>query len=593
MRLSSLYSNDNKRFEPIQFRPGLNVVLAQIRDPENRKKDTHNLGKTTLSRLIDFCLLKKKSNDFFLFRHKESFKGFVFFLEVHTAHHGLITVRRSVAEPTRIAIMRHSSPNQDFAQTRDEEWSHVDVPFERAKQLLDGLLELRAVSPWTFRNALSYSLRVQKDYQDVFQLDKFRGQHETWKPYLAHLLGFDSKPVQQNYELDKRLEANQLRERQLRSDLIGLAETPDKIEGVLLIKGQEVAQLENQISGYNFMIADQSINKELVDDIEAQIAQLNERRYYLSVNQRKIEVSLQEKVNFDLDKIQKLFEESKVYFSNQLKKDYGDLLRFNKEISEERESYLKEELGEISGELANIEVELGVLDRKRANALSALKEKETFSKYKKLNSRLVEFKADIEDLTRKRNASLELQSKQKQIRELKIEKERIRAEIESNIQAHNDRYRAIRLFFSEIIKRTIDRNAVISTRVNNEGNLEFSAEILNDQGGETSQGSGHTYRKLLCIAFDMALCRAYLEDDYPHFVYHDGILESLDDRKKENLIEELRQYSSYGVQQIVSVIDSDLPVSPQGARFQFQPNEVVRTLHDEGESGRLFRMPIW
>jgi uncharacterized protein YydD (DUF2326 family) len=57
MKLSRLYSNKPELFEPVDFVAGLNVVMAEIRLPENRDKDTHNLGKTTLGRLLDFGFL--------------------------------------------------------------------------------------------------------------------------------------------------------------------------------------------------------------------------------------------------------------------------------------------------------------------------------------------------------------------------------------------------------------------------------------------------------------------------------------------------------------------------------------------------------
>jgi uncharacterized protein YydD (DUF2326 family) len=50
MKLSRIYCNKPDLFGPIDFRAGLNVVLAEIRLPANRDKDTHNLGKTTLGR---------------------------------------------------------------------------------------------------------------------------------------------------------------------------------------------------------------------------------------------------------------------------------------------------------------------------------------------------------------------------------------------------------------------------------------------------------------------------------------------------------------------------------------------------------------
>ena len=76
-------------------------------------------------------------------------------------------------------------------------------------------------------------------------------------------------------------------------------------------------------------------------------------------------------------------------------------------------------------------------------------------------------------------------------------------------------------------------------------------------------------------------------------IFHDGLLEGLDDRKKVNLIEVVRRYSGYGIQQIVTVIDSDLPIDEGGNRVAFRNDEIILRLHDEDESGRLFRMTSW
>lgn len=82
MKLRRLYSNQPSIFAPIEFNSGLSAVLAEIRVPENQMLDTHNLGKTTVGELIDFCLLKGKSSSFFLFKHGDRFAQFTFYLEV-------------------------------------------------------------------------------------------------------------------------------------------------------------------------------------------------------------------------------------------------------------------------------------------------------------------------------------------------------------------------------------------------------------------------------------------------------------------------------------------------------------------------------
>lgn len=84
-----------------------------------------------------------------------------------------------------------------------------------------------------------------------------------------------------------------------------------------------------------------------------------------------------------------------------------------------------------------------------------------------------------------------------------------------------------------------------------------------------------------------------MDDKFPRFVYHDGVFESLDDRKKENLLTVIRRYAELGLQPIITLIDSDLPVRAVDEVPVFSTDEVVITLHDEGEQGRLFKMRAW
>ncbi len=195
MRLSKLYSNQDSLFHPVEFAVGLNAILAEIRLPENRKKDTHNLGKTTLGRLIDFCFLAKRNPSFFLFKHLDRFEQFVFYLEIELPDSSHITVRRGVSRATKISFKKHGTSGQNLANLADPEWDHLDMPFERASSMLDSMLDWRALHPWSFRKGLGYQLRSQDDYLNVFQLQRYVGAHSDWKPFLIHILGFDAQLV--------------------------------------------------------------------------------------------------------------------------------------------------------------------------------------------------------------------------------------------------------------------------------------------------------------------------------------------------------------------------------------------------------------
>lgn len=598
MKLSRLYSNKPELFEPVDFVAGLNVVMAEIRLPENRDKDTHNLGKTTLGRLLDFGFLAGRDPKFFLFKHLDLFKGFVFFLEIGLQDASYVTVRRGVEEASKISFKKHQAGHQDFSALPMSEWDHQDVPFDRARDLLDGLLDLRALKPWSFRKGLGYLLRSQDDFRDVFHLRKFQAAHADWKPFLAHILGFDAPLIVQHYDKEAELTQKQTTAQTIKDELGGSIEDISKIEGLLLLKQKEAEKKQKLLDAFDFRAQDKDRTKQVVDDVDERIAALNAERYSLNQNKKKILASLEEdQILFNPDEAQRLFEEAGVLFKGQIKKDFQQLIAFNKAITDERRGYLQEERTEVEAELKRINAELNALGKKRSDMLSFLSGTDVFTKYKQVSDDMVTLRADITSLERQRGFLHRLQELRTDIRALTEERGHLQTQIEADVERQNSDksslFSVIRLFFSEIVEEVTNRKALLSVSPNKEGHLEFKAEILDESGNATSADLGHTYRKLLCIAFDMAILRAHIEDKFPRFVYHDGVFESLDDRKKENLLTVIRRYADLGLQPTITLIDSDLPVRTEKNEPVFSKDEIVVSLHDENEQGRLFKMKAW
>jgi uncharacterized protein YydD (DUF2326 family) len=598
MKLSRLYSNKPELFEPVDFVPALNVVLAEIRLPENRHKDTHNLGKSTLGRLIDFCFLSGKDPKFLLFKHIDLFEHFVFFLEIELADASYVTVRRSVEQATKIGFKKHEAGHQDLTGLSASQWDHADMPFERAREMLDSLLDWRAIKPWPYRKGLGYLLRSQDDFRDVFQLGKFAAAHSDWKPFVAHILGFDAELIVLHYEKENQLKEKEATAQTIKNELGGSIQDISKIEGLLLLKQQEADRKQKLLDAFDFRGEDKDRTKELVADIDEQIAALNAERYSLNQNKKKILASLEEdQILFNPDEAQRLFEQAGVSFKGQIKKDFQQLIAFNRAITEERRAYLQEERGEVEAKLKRINATLNTLGKQRSDTLAFLSNTDVFDKYKQVSNEMVMLRADITSLERQRGFLHRLQELRAEIRTLTEERGHLQTQIESDVEQQNadktSLFSSIRLFFSEIVDEVIDRKALLSVSPNRDGHLEFKAEILDESGNATSADLGHTYRKLLCIAFDLAVLRAYLDVKFPRFVFHDGVFESLDDRKKFNLLAVLRRYADLGIQPIITLIDSDLPIRDESDEPTFEHSEIVLELNDEDDQGRLFKMRAW
>jgi len=527
-----------------------------------------------------------------------AFRVFVFLLGFNLVTPFFVTVPRAVDEATKISFKKHQAGHQDFTTLSEEEWDHLDVPFDRAKDLLDGLLDLRSLDSWSFRKGLGYLLRSQDDYRDVFHLRKFASAHADWKPYLAHILGFNAALISNHYKKEDELAKKQATAQTIKAELGGSVENISKIEGMLLLKQKEAEKKQSLLDAFDFRAQDKLKTKQLVDDIDEQIALLNADRYSLNQNRKKVLTSLQEdQILFNPDEAQKLFAEAGVLFNDQIKKDFQQLIAFNKAITEERKVYLQEELAEIESELKMVNTEVSKLGKRRSDTLLFLSGTDVFTKYKQVTDELVGLKTDISSLERQRGFLHRLQELRADIRSLTDEKGHLQIQIEEDVEKQNSEasslFSCIRLFFSEVVEQVIDRKALLSVSPNQQGHLEFQAELLDESGNATSADMGHTYRKLLFIALDMAILRSQLDNKFYRFVYHDGALESLDDRKKENLLTVIRRYAELGIQHIITLIDSDLPVRIEADGPLFDESEIVLRLHDENEQGRLFKMKAW
>ncbi len=300
MKLRRLYSNKPDVFEPVSFNTGLSVILAEIRVPANRDLDTHNLGKTTVGQLIDYCLLKGKSSSFFLFQYENRFADYSIFLELELLDGSFLTIGRPVVPGSRVDILRSETPVDDATALPVESWSHLNLAFEKAKVLLDGILNLDGVQPWAYRKLVGYLLRSQADYLDVFQLGKFSGKHQDWKPFVAHLLGLEAQPAIDLYAKREELaEADGHLKSLLRE--WGRDDVDSSVlDGLISVKRREIENRSSTLDTFNFEDDDQRVTSEVVESLEADIARLNEEHYRNVQLVRRLGESLEdEKILFE------------------------------------------------------------------------------------------------------------------------------------------------------------------------------------------------------------------------------------------------------------------------------------------------------
>jgi uncharacterized protein YydD (DUF2326 family) len=314
MKLVTLYSNKEKIFPTIKFLEGFNVVFAKVEDPNVREQDVHNLGKSFLIEVIDFCLLATiKKNDPFK-AHANLFKGFIFYLELETDSGEYVTIRRAVTGRRVIGIQVETERGKILRDLPHSEWDHPSLGQRKAKEILNDLLGLEVIEPYPYRKGLGYFLRSQEDYTEEFRLtSKFRvGKHRDWKPFVALMLGFDHDLLMEKYDLDDQIKELTDYYQRLEKEAGTRSERYDEIKGRIQILENKRDELKEKIDNFSFKELEKEISEDVVLRIEQQIASLNQERYTIDYELQEIERSLRSEYAFDIEQINQVFQETEV-----------------------------------------------------------------------------------------------------------------------------------------------------------------------------------------------------------------------------------------------------------------------------------------
>ena len=197
MKLSKLYSN--KAFHNTDFNLGLNVIFADVKAKAS-PNSSHSIGKTKFIRLLDFLLLKKVvPKKHFLTSTKDNetntlkFNGYEFYLELLLNSGTYLTIKRAVADCSKISMKLSDISVTDFEIPKS--WDYESIGIDEAKAKLNEYLSFDFFIRNTgldYRDTINYSLRIpdEGDYSDLFKLSKFTFDEKKWKTFMFSLLGF-------------------------------------------------------------------------------------------------------------------------------------------------------------------------------------------------------------------------------------------------------------------------------------------------------------------------------------------------------------------------------------------------------------------
>ena len=235
MKISKLYSN-NDNFKTIEFDNGINFILS----------DTNGVGKSSLFKLIDFCLLGDKH-----FLGHDHFKDYIFYIELQISSNRYITIKRPTTNGKNIEL----KITKEKSILLDEKYFNIKGSLGVAKSFFENKVNY---SINKFRTYITYFLRDEDNQSDVFILNKYTSLHEIeYKTLMSNLVGIDGRKIRRKYELDeiiKKEDTNATTLKNAQNDLQKVIE-----ENKTLISSRFIDRLKYNVAKYGNII----LNKEV------------------------------------------------------------------------------------------------------------------------------------------------------------------------------------------------------------------------------------------------------------------------------------------------------------------------------------------
>lgn len=566
MRLTKLWC-DPPQFQPIEFRSGLNIIMAHRTEGASATDTTNGVGKTTFAKIVDFCLLASVDSASLL-RNPE-LQHLTFFLQF-TGPDGEYVVSRSLQSAEIVTLL---SPTGDTRQFK------VNDARSLFGDLFLGTAPEGKKRP-TFRQVMNYLIRDEKE-GFIVPFESFRRMRTQDVVTLTlFLMDLDHTLPEQLEQIAKDREQLEQIAKGLRSNL---EREGFSAKAALLTQRAEVAReldkREKQLNDFRVLPEYRELQHE-VTDLAQRMTALRNKNF---LEQRRVEeyhrLLHDETTQVDLDVAQSIYEELNVEFPQLLKRGLEEVIAFQKSVSVAERRFVEKEIRVLSERIEQRTRTIEELDTRRSLITKRLAEHGALDEYQTLSGLLVNLRERLATLDAYRRMFEQLEGVENDLSHLKHKEEETRSEIREYLRNSEQRLVELNMLFSNAFRSLYGHGAYINvTFPKRSFVLERTAEE-----GEEFESLGKNHASIFCYDIALLIANA-VRQPFPHFVLHDGVFTGVDPRQVRNALQFVIESLGPDLQYICTMNSSEV-LEPE--KF----NEyVVRHLTDVGPTGKLLNL---
>lgn len=530
----------------IHFHEGINLIVDETA-VDGGIATGNNVGKTTVLKLVDFCLGADKKNIYTETENEKNEYKLVkdFLIENNVLISLVLKDDLSDESSLEVLIERNFLSRKNKIQRIDGK-QKADEEFEEA--LTDLLFPGHFGKKPTFRQIISHNIR----YKDISInntlkiLNNYTGDDEYETLYLF-LLGCDYEQGDRKQELSEKIKLEEKFQKRLESE-----QSKSAYESALAVLKIEIEELETKKDSLN-----------LNPDFESELDKLNELKYETNATSSEIgRLQLRKNLileakremeagvsNIDLNQLKQIYEQATSMVS-EIQKSFEDLQEFHNRMVESKIRFISQDLPKIETELSKQKLELTRLLNKQSELNTRIIQSDSFEDLERLIGELntkYEKKGELESILNQLN-TIESNLNELNNELAKIDDVLFSEEFRSGIQEQINKFSS---YFSKVSDRLYgEKYGLEYDIVTRKGRRIYKFNPFN-----LNFSTGKKQGEIVC--FDIAYILFADEENIPcmHFLLNDK-KELMHDNQLLRIAELVNEV---GIQFVASILKDKLP----------------------------------
>lgn len=373
-------SSPSEIIREIDFCSGLNLIIDDT-PVEDTKSTGNNVGKTTVLKLVDFCLGAKGNIIYTDTENKKETYDIVknFLIDEEIEIKLILTENLNDSNAKQLEIQRNFLQRKRAIRKINRK-AVLDKDFE--DELEKNIMPDKDVEKPTFRQIISHNIRYKDDSinNTLKTLDKFTSDVEYETLYL-YLLGCTfNEGAKKQALVTKISQEKTFRER------LEKKQTKTTYEIALDLVDDEIAALNEKKASFNLNetlekdLEELNIVKYNINKTSALISKLEIRKNLIEESRKDLEQSIS---HIDLQQLRLIYEEVTENISG-IQKTFEDLVAFHNNMVIEKVKYISQDLPELMSKLKDSQEELSLLLKQEKELTDKVAKGDSFEELEKI-----------------------------------------------------------------------------------------------------------------------------------------------------------------------------------------------------------------